>query len=417
MGKSKIKEQPETAGFPDHLIDALVKGVRTEGDLFGENGILKQITKRLVERALVAEMSHHLGYEKHAVEGNNSGNSRNGKTTKTLTGEIGEVEIEIPRDRNGDFEPTIVRKHQRRLGRIEDQILSMYARGMTTRDIQGHLKDIYGADVSPDLISSVTDSVLEEVTEWQNRPLDPLYLIVWLDAIFIKIRDEGHVRKKAVYIAIGLNTEGLKEVLGLWVEQTEGAKFWLKVIAEIKARGVDDILIAAIDGLKGFPEAIESVYPDAQIQLCLVHMVRNSLRYVSFKDRKHVAADLKTVYRAPNVEQAEKALDAFEKEWGEKFPLIGKSWRTHWEFLIPFFAYPSPIRRAMYTTNTIESLNFSLKKAVKNRSSFPTDEAAVKLLYMALKNIKRRWTMPIKDWGSAINQFSIIFGDRLSLKL
>lgn len=416
MGKRKIKE-PTSDVLPDHLIDALVKGIKTEDDLFGENGILKQITKRLVERALDAEMSHHLGYEKHDVEGHNSGNSRNGKTTKTLKGEIGEVEIEVPRDRNGDFEPAIVKKHQRRLGKIEDQILSMYARGMTTRDIQGHLKDIYGADVSPDLISNVTDGVLEEVTEWQNRPLDPLYLIVWLDAIFINIRDEGHVRKKAVYIAIGLNTEGLKEVLGLWVEQTEGAKFWLKVITDIKTRGVADILIAAIDGLKGFPEAIESVYPKTQIQLCLVHMVRNSLRYVSYKDRKRLAADLKTVYRAANVEQAEKALGAFEETWGAKLPLIGKSWRTHWDLLTPFFAYPAAIRKAMYTTNTIESLNYSLKKAVKNRSSFPTDEAAVKLLYMALKNIKRRWTMPIKDWGSAINQFSIIFGDRLSLKL
>jgi putative transposase len=363
-----------------------------------------------------AELTHHLGYEKHSAQGKGSGNSRNGTTSKTLKSDLGDISIDTPRDRNGDFEPQIVKKGQRRFTGFDDKILSMYARGMTTRDIQAHLLDLYKTDVSAELISTVTSEVMEEVREWQNRPLEEIYPIVYLDAIWLKIRDEGHVVNKAAYLALGIRLDGLKEVLGIWIEKEEGAKFWLKVITELQTRGLKDILIACVDGLKGFPEAIESVFPRTQVQICIVHMVRNSLRFVSFKDRKAVVADLKKIYRAPTEEQAKAALTEFEQVWDSRYAFISKSWRSNWTRLSAFFAYPEEIRKAIYTTNAIESLNNGLRKVTKNRGSFPNDEAATKLLYMALRNLMKKWTMPIQNWGAALNQLSIIFEGRLVLK-
>jgi putative transposase len=398
------------------LIDELLKGYKKPEDVIGENGILKQLTKAVIERAMGAELTHHLGYEKHSSQGKGSGNSRNGTTSKTLKSDLGDITIETPRDRNGDFEPQLVKKGQRRFTGFDDKILSMYARGMTTRDIQAHLQDLYKTDVSAELISTVTSEVMEEVREWQNRPLEEIYPIVYLDAIWLKIRDEGHVVNKAAYLAIGIRLDGLKEVLGIWIEKEEGAKFWLKVIAELQTRGLKDILIACVDGLKGFPEAIESVFPRTQVQICIVHMVRNSLRYVSYKDRKAIVADLKKIYRAPTEELGKAALTEFEQTWDSRYAFISKSWRSNWTRLSTFFAYPEEIRKAIYTTNAIESLNNGLRKVTKNRGSFPNDEAATKLLYMALRNLMKKWTMPIQNWGAALNQLSIIFEGRLVLK-
>jgi putative transposase len=398
------------------LIDELLKDYKKPEDMVGENGLLKQLTKALIERALGAELTHQLGYEKHSAEGKNSGNSRNGTSPKTLKSDLGDLPIEVPRDRKGDFEPQIVKKGQRRFNGFDDKILSMYARGMTTRDIQAHLFEIYKVEVSPELISSVTAEVMEEVKEWQNRPLEDLYPIVYFDAIWVKIRDEGHVVNKAAYLAIGIRLDGHKDVLGIWLEKEEGAKFWLKVITELQNRGLKDMLIACVDGLKGFPEAIESVFPNTQVQVCIVHMVRNSMRFVSWKDRKKTVSDLKKVYQAATEEQAQEALAEFERTWGERYPMIGKSWRNNWMRLRTFFAYPPEIRRAIYTTNAIESLNNGLRKVTKNRGAFPSDEAAIKLLYMALRNIMKKWTMPIQNWLTALNQLSIIFEGRLPLK-
>jgi putative transposase len=398
------------------LIDELLKDYKKPEDMLGENGLLKQLTKALVERALGAELTHQLGYEKHSADGKNSGNSRNGTSPKTLKSDLGDLPIEVPRDRRGDFEPQIVKKGQRRFNGFDDKILSMYARGMTTRDIQAHLLEIYKVEVSPELISSVTNEIMDEVKEWQNRPLEDLYPIVYFDAIWVKIRDEGHVVNKAAYLAIGIRLDGTKDVLGIWLEKEEGAKFWLKVITELQNRGLKDMLIACVDGLKGFPEAIESVFPNTQVQVCIVHMVRNSMKFVSWKDRKKAVTDLKKVYQALTEEQAQSALTEFEGTWGERYPMIGKSWRNNWARLRPFFAYPPEIRRAIYTTNAIESLNNGLRKVTKNRGAFPSDEAAIKLLYMAIKNIMKKWTMPIQNWLSALNQLSIIFGDRVPLK-
>jgi putative transposase len=399
----------------DELIDELLKGYEKPEDIVGESGLLKQLTKAILERALEAELTHHLGYPKNSPEGKNTGNSRNGKSAKTLKTDQGELAITTPRDRNSNFSPQIVKKGQRRFTGFDDKILSMYARGMTTRDIQAHLEDIYGVEVSADLISTVTDQILEEVKEWQNRSLEALYPIVYFDAVWLKVRDEGQVMNKAAYLAIGVGLDGLKDVLGIWLEKNEGAKFWLKVITELQNRGVRDILIACVDGLKGFPEALESVYPRTEVQLCIVHMVRNSLRFVSYKHRKQLAAALKEIYRATTVEQAEQALIELEKTWDERYPMVSKSWRTNWSRITPFFAYPEEIRRVIYTTNAIESLNNSLRKVTRNRNSFPNDEAAIKLLYMALKNIAKKWTMPLQGWPQAVNQFSIRFGDRLTI--
>ncbi len=397
----------------DELLDILMKNYKKPEDLIGENGLLKQLTKRLLERAMQAELTEHLGYEKHSPSGKNSGNSRNGGYNKTITGEFGNLDITTPRDRNSTFEPVILPKGETRFTGFDDKIISMYARGMTTRDIQGHLQEIYGIDVSPALISQVTDAISEEVILWQNRPLDDVYPIVYLDAIRIKVRHDSRVINKAVYLAIGVNMDGIKEVLGMWTSENEGAKFWLQVVTELKNRGVKEIFIACVDGLKGFPEAIEAIFPKTQIQLCIVHMVRHSLNYVSWKQRKEVAADLKTIYQATTVELAEKNLEAFAAKWDASHPTIAKSWRNNWERIIPILSYPKDIRKAIYTTNAIESLNMSLRKVTKNRGHFPSDEAMFKLLYLALRNIAKKWTMPIRDWKSALNQFSIIFEGRM----
>ena len=397
------------------LINELLKDYKQPEDITGEGGLLKQLTKAILERALESELTHELGYEKHFRPDEPKGNARNGTSKKTLKTDHGDLELSIPRDRTSEFEPQIVKKGQRRFTGFDDKILSMYARGMTTRDIQGHLEEIYGVEVSPDLISTVTDGILSEVKEWQNRPLDEVYPIVFFDAVRMKIRDEGRVCNKAAYLAIGIGIDGIKDVLGIWIEKNEGAKFWLSVFTELKNRGLHDVLIACVDGLKGLPEAIESVFPEAEVQLCIVHMVRNSLKFVSYKDRKNIAADLKNVYRAATAELAEEALTVFEETWDGRYPMISKSWRSNWPRIIPFFAYPEEIRKTIYTTNAIESLNNSLRKVTKTRNSFPNDEAAIKLLYMGLKNIVKKWTMPVRNWNRAIHQFSIRFGERVRL--
>ncbi|OLY59902.1 IS256 family transposase [Leptospira santarosai serovar Guaricura] len=398
----------------EELLDELIKG-KTPEELLGKEGLLKQLTKSLIERAMQGEMTHHLGYEKNSSLGNNSGNSRNGKSSKKLKGDFGTIDLEVPRDRNGSFEPQIIQKGQTRFTGFDDKIISMYSRGMTTREISQHLQEIYQVEVSADLISGVTDSVMTTVIEWQNRPLDKVYPILIMDALVVKVRDGNHVQNKAFYLAVGINLQGAKEILGIWVERTEGAKFWLQILTDLKNRGVEDILIACVDGLKGFPDTILSVFPNAQIQLCIVHMVRNALKWVSYKQRKELVIDLKAIYKSPSAEIAKKSLDDFSTKWDSQYPMNSKSWRSNWESVIPFLAYPPNIRKAIYTTNAIESMNMGLRKIIKNRGSFPTDEAAIKLLYLALNNMSKKWTMPIQDWGKAMNQFAIIFGDRLKL--
>jgi len=399
----------------NELIDDLLKDYKKPEDLIGENGLLKQLTKRLLERAMAAELTEHVGYEKHDPAGNNSGNSRNGKSSKTLKGSFGRMPLEVPRDRNGTFEPQIIEKHQTRFTGFDENIISLYARGLSTREIQEHLEEIYHVEVSPALISNVTEEVIEEVRAWQNRQLETVYPIMYLDAIQFKIRDSGHIKNKAVYLAIGINLEGFKEVLGLWIAQTEGAKFWLQVVTELKNRGVQDIFIACVDGLKGFPEAIETVFPQTTVQLCIVHLVRHSLSYVGWKQRQEVAADLRLVYTAATADAAEQKLVEFAAKWDEKFPMITKSWRTNWPRVIPFFAHPPEIRKVIYTTNAIESLNMSLRKVTKTRGSFPNDEAAAKLLYLALRNISKKWTQKVHDWQAALNRFAIIYEGRLPI--
>ncbi|MHB1496287.1 MAG: IS256 family transposase [Acidithiobacillus sp.] len=397
----------------NELLDSLLADYKTPEDLIGEGGLLKQLTKRLVERALQTEMVEHLGYAKHESVANPARNTRNGTSKKTLKGELGALQIEVPRDRNGSFEPRLIPKHQTRWTGFDDKILSLYARGMTVREIQSHLEEMYGTEISPTLISSVTDAVMEDAKAWQSRPLDVLYPIVYLDCIHVKTRDNGAVRAKAVYLALGINLAGEKELLGLWIAQTEGAKFWLQVVTELKNRGVQDIFIACVDGLKGFPEAIETVFPKTAVQLCIVHMVRYSLNYVSWKLRKAVAADLRAIYSAATVAEAEAQFAAFAEKWGETYPPIVQSWRRNWARLIPFFDYPPEIRKVIYTTNAIESVNMSLRKITKNRGAFPSDDALLKLFYLALQNISQKWTMPIRDWKAALNRFIIQFDDRM----
>jgi putative transposase len=393
------------------VLDKLLANYEKPEDIVGENGLLKQLTKALVERAMEAELTTHLGYEKHDPVGYGSGNSRNGKSRKQLKGDFGEVEIEVPRDRQASFEPKIVPKGATRFAGFDDKILSMYARGMSTREIQGHLQEIYGVEVSPTLISNVTDAVLEEVRAWQSRPLDPLYPIVYLDALVIKMRDNGQVQNRAVYVAIGITMEGHKEVLGLWTSANEGAKFWLQVLTELKNRGLQDVFIACVDGLKGFPQAIETVYPKTTVQLCIVHLVRASLNYVNWQERKRVAADLKAVYRATTVEPAEQQLAALAERWDKRYPTISALWRRHWPQIIPFFAFPEEIRKVVYTTNAIESLNMTLRKVIKTRGSFPNEESALKLLYLALRNVAKKWHT-IQGWKEALNRFAILWEDR-----
>lgn len=399
----------------DELLDELLSGYESPEDLIGQDGILAQLKKALIERALGAEMTAHLGYERGDSKPEGVNNQRNGATAKTVQTEDGPVQIVVPRDRENTFEPLLVKKHQRRLNGFDMRVLGLYARGMTVREIQGWLKEQYGAEVSPDLISSITDAVVDEIKEWQNRALERMYPVVFFDALRVKIRDEGHVKNKAVYLALGILPDGTKDILGLWIEQSEGAKFWLKVMTELKNRGVADILIAVVDGLKGFPDAITAVFPDTQVQTCIVHLIRGSLDYCSWHDRKKVAAELKAIYQAPSAEAAQQALDDFAgSAWGRKYPNIAPMWRRAWEHVIPFLAYPPEVRRVIYTTNALESVNMQLRKIIKNRGHFPSDEAAFKLLYLAIRNIVKDWTKPPVQWRSAMNQFAIVFGDRFS---
>jgi len=395
------------------LLDQLIGELKTPDEFYGKGGLIEELTRAITERALEGELTHHLGYPKNALAGNNSGNSRNGKNPKRVKGKNGELEIEVPRDRNSSFEPQLIQKRQKRFDGFDEKIISLYARGMTTRDIQAQLEEIYGVEISPSFISTITDAIMPAVKAWQNRPLEPLYPVVFLDAIRIKSRSDGVVQNMAVYLALGINTDGLKEVLGMWIAKTEGAKFWLSVLTDLKNRGLQDIFIATVDGLKGFPDAIETVYPQTQVQLCIVHMIRNSLKYVSWKQRKEMATDLKTIYRADTVELAEENLGLFAKKWNPTHPTVSKSWSNNWERLIPFFAYPKEIRKVIYTTNAIESMNMSLRKVTKNRGSFPTDDAVFKLLYLALMNITKKWNMPIQHWKQAMNHFAILFEDRM----
>jgi putative transposase len=398
------------------VLDELIKDYKKPEDLIGESGLLKQLTKALLERAMGAELTEHLGYEKHDPGGYNSGNSRNGSSAKTVKGEFGEITVETPRDRNSTFEPRILKKHQTRWDGFDDKILSMYARGMSTREIQGHLQEMYGVEVSPGLISEVTDAVMEEVKAWQSRPLEPVYAIVYLDALYVKMRHEGRVENRAVYVAIGVDLEGRKDVLGLWTSGNEGAKFWLAVLTELKNRGIRDIFIACVDGLKGFPQAIESVFPEARIQLCIVHLVRASLNYVGWKERKLVAADLKLIYRAATELQAELELTHFIARWGHKYQAIGRLWKENWQHVIPFFEFPAEIRRVIYTTNAVESLHMSLRKIIKTRGSFPSEEAAIKLLYLALRNVIAKWEV-LQHWKQALNHFQLLWGERIQAAL
>ena len=396
------------------LAEELAKSIKTEADI---SELTKTIRKNFIEAALNAELDDHLGYEKHDPAGRGSGNSRNGKNTKKLRGDHGELEIATPRDRNGTFEPQLVSKGQTRLTEFDDKILFLYAQGMSTRDIVAAFKEWYDADVSPSLISKVTDRVLEQMTAWQNRPLDALYPIVYLDCIVLKVRHNQRVTNQSMYLALGVNLDGHKELLGLWLAQTEGAKFWLSILTELKARGVKDILIACVDGLKGFPDAIAAEYPETKIQLCIVHMVRNSLRFVPWKDYKFVTRDLKAIYQAPSEAEALTALESFAETWDEKYPQIAKSWRDNWPNLIAIFDYPPDIRKAIYTTNAIESLNSVLRKATRKRKVFPSEQSAMKVAYLAIREASKKWTMPIQNWKLALNRFSIEFGERVTAHL
>jgi transposase-like protein len=395
------------------LAREMAKGVKTEADL---EAVTRTLTKTLIETALKAEMTDHLGCEAHDPTGAGSGNSRNGRNAKTVVSKTGPLEIETPRDRNGDFEPQLVRKRQRRVTVIDEKIIPLYAKGMSTREIAATIEDLYGAEVSPSLISKVTEAVVDEVIAWQARPLDSVYPIVYLDGLSIKVRHNKQVINKTIYLALGLNVAGEKELLGLWIAETEGAKFWLQVLTELRNRGVSDILVACVDGLTGFPDAIESVFPKAKIQLCIVHMMRNSLNFVAWKDRKKVAADLKRIYQSTTVDDAEAELEAFCEKWDAKFPSIGMMWRRHWPNLIAIFDYPPEIRKVIYTTNAIESLNSVIRKSVRKRKLFPSDTAALKVVYLSAMEASKRWKRPVRDWKNALNQFAIQYDGELTFQ-
>ena len=423
MEVTKKKEQEAQGqegtmpGIDPAIIEELMKGYQRPEDLTGPGGIMEELSKRLYERVLGAEMTHYLGYEKGQAPQLESDekreNHRNGTSKKTLVSEAGKLEIEVPRDRTGDFEPQFIRKGQRRFGGFDTKIIAMYAQGMTVREIKAFLEQQYKVEVSADLISTVTDSVKEDVVEWQNRPLEKMYPIVFFDALRVKIRDEGTVKNKAVYLALGIQRDGTKEVLGLWIQHSEGAKFWLAVMNELRHRGIEDILIAVIDGLRGFPEAIIAVFAQTQIQTCIVHLIRNSLAFCNWKERRAVARELKSIYHAETAEMAAKRLEDFaNSQWGKKLPAIVQSWRRVWEQVIPFFAYPQEIRKIIYTTNAIESLHMQLRKVLKTRGHFPSDEAATKLIYLALRNITKKWTNPPANWKMATTQFAIQYGER-----
>ena len=394
------------------LIDELLKDYPDPQDILAEDGLLKQLTKAVIERCLETELDSHLGYPKHARTGTTTGNRRNGHSPKTLKGEQGQVEIDVPRDRQGNFEPQLVKKGQTRLEGFDDKILALYARGMTTRDIQAQLQELYRVEVSPTLISNVTEAVLDEVRQWQARPLEPLYPIVYFDCLVVKVRENQHIINKSVYLALGVNLNGYKELLGMWLAQNEGAKFWLAVLTELHNRGLKDIFIACVDGLTGFPEAIEAVYPQTRVQLCMVHLVRTSLRYVSYKHMKEVATDLKAIYSASTEADAELQLELFAEKWDTRYPSISKTWRSHWARVIPLFAFPADIRKVIYTTNAIESMNMTLRKVTRNHRIFPSDEAVFKVVYLAVRNLAKKWTMPIRDWKPALNRFAVEFAER-----
>jgi len=397
----------------EQLIDELLKDYKGPESFWGETGIFAQLKKKIIERTLDAEMDNHLGYTRHDPKGHNSGNSRNGRGKKTVVIDSEQVELGPPRDRNGTFEPQLIPKRQKYFEGFDEKILAMYARGMSVRDIQSCLLEMYQVDVSEGLISQATEGIMEEVKAWQNRPLDNIYPIIFLDCIVVKSREEGRVANRSVYLALGVTMEGQKELLGSWIAQNEGAKFWLSVITELRNRGVKDIFIACVDGLKGFPEAIESIFPNTQIQLCIVHMIRNSVKYVHWKDRKIICEDLKTIYKSATEREAEVALDAFGKKWDAKYPTISQMWRKNWERVIPFFDYPDDIRKVIYTTNAIESLNRSLRKVIKTKGAFPNDAAILKIFYLALANIAKKWTLPIRDWKAALTRSTIQFEDRM----
>ena len=396
------------------LIDELLgsREVKTQDDLFGKEGILKQLSKQLMERLLEAEMTNHLGYSRHSIEGHNSGNSRNGKTKKTVKTGNGDIEITVPRDRESEFEPVLIEKRKSHLKGLDDQILSLYAKGMTVRDIHEHLSELYGTEISRDLISTITDAVLEDVTQWRNRPLDKIYPIVFIDGFVSKCRVDGAVGNSTVYVIYGINLEGKKDVLGLYLGAAEGAKFWLQSLTELRNRGLEDIFILCADGLKGLPEAVEGAFPKALFQTCIVHMVRHSLNYVPYNEKKAVATDLKKIYESSTVKSAIIALDDFELTWVDKYPVIVKSWRNNWEKITPFMQFPPEIRKVIYTTNIVESLNNTLRKSVRNRGHFPTEDALMKVLYLAIQGVSKKWTMPIHDWKLALNRFAIMFADR-----
>jgi len=397
------------------VLDELLREYKGPDDFYGPDGLIKQLSKALIERAMQAELTEQIGYEKNEFGEKGTENRRNGKSTKTLRTDQGPMEIEVPRDREGEFEPTIIPKHQREWRGFDDKILSMYGLGMSTQGIQENLKEIYNVDVSPELISRVTDEVKGLVEEWRNRPLEMFYPIIFFDALRVNIRDEGHVSKKSIYLALAIRLDGQKELLGMWIERNEGSKFWLGILNELKNRGVSDILIAAVDGLTGFPDAIHAVFPETEVQLCMVHMVRNSVKYVPYKDRKAVTADLKEIYLAPSADAAETALERFAEKWDRKYPAISRSWKNRWTEVIPFMKFSPEIRRAIYTTNAIESVNYTLQRNLKTRQSFPNDDSAMKLIFMILRRISKRWTMPIRNWAEAIHQFSVIYGDRVPL--
>lgn len=387
---------------------------KTYEDLMGPDGAIKKLMKNALEGMLDAELTEHLGYQKHSPAGKNTGNSRNGKSRKRLKNDNGEIEIDVPRDRNGDFDPVVVRKYDRTLGPIEDKIVSMYAKGMTTRDIQSHIEEIYGLQVSPTLVSNITEKIVSIALQWQSRPLEALYPIVFFDAIHYKIRDEGKIISKAAYTCLGVDINGKKDLLGLWIGESEGANFWLSVITELRNRGVEDILIACIDGLKGFPEAINTIYPDTEIQLCLVHVMRNTLRYIATKDYKEFVKDIKKVYSAPTEQAGLSELENVEQKWGKKYPLPLKSWRQNWTNIATFFKYPEEIRKLIYTTNAVEALHRQFRKVTKTKSLFPNDDALRKMLYLAYRDLSKKWTLPVRNWAFIISQLSIIFDERFS---
>ena len=400
----------------DLMLDQIDFHGMTAEELDGRDGLLSQITRRFYERALEAEMDGHLGYEKNDNAGDHSGNSRNGYTEKSVITKDNEtVRIEVPRDRNGTFEPVIIPKHEKRAPLFNDQIISMYSFGMTCRDIQRHLQNVYGVEVSPELISRVTEAVVEDVREWRSRPLEQSYPILYLDALRVNSRQDGKSVNKALYVALAINWEGKKEVLGLWLADTEGAKFWMSVLTDIRNRGTQDILIACMDGLTGFPDAVRAVFPDTHIQHCIVHMIRSSTKFVSYKDLKQVCRDLKEIYSAVNADAGHEALAEFGRKWDSKYPMVSAAWERCWDDLTEFYSYPGEIRREIYTTNAIESLNFSLRKITRNKSCFPDDDSIYKVMYLAIKNASARWTMPIREWGLAVNQFAILFEGRVPL--